>query len=67
MPQEAQGTPYSAGQKRCTRRGPGPIPGEHAFMILERALLPVRPEQEADFEPAFAKAKPARCPWVACQ
>ena len=36
-------------------------------MILERALLPVKPEQEADFEPAFAKAKPARCPRVACQ
>ena len=27
-------------------------------MILEHALLPVRPDRQADFEAAFARAKP---------
>ena len=36
-------------------------------MILEHALPPVKPGQEADFEPAVAKAKAGSGPRLACQ
>ena len=36
-------------------------------MILEHALAPVKPGQEADFKPAVAKAKAGSDPRVACQ
>lgn len=35
-----------------------PVRGQTAFMVVEHAILPVRPGLEAEFEAAFALARP---------